>query len=126
MRIIFSKSGEHLPYILASAVWHYLQHSDKILNSTHDQEEIAKILAEQKIIKEVINPAVKNPVEGERFAVECEDAALINLLVRILQYYLDETKDILKTIEDPEITKRCLLDVEIIEKELITAIKIAG
>lgn len=126
MRIYYNKSMEHLPYILSSAVWHYLQASDRVLNSSRDEAEIETIKREMNVIREIINPAVKKPLEGEQFKIECEDAELTGLLVRILQHYLEETKDILRTIEDPTITERCLQDVDIIENQLITAIGVVS
>ncbi|MFZ3173216.1 MAG: hypothetical protein WA118_14720 [Carboxydocellales bacterium] len=122
MRIYFNKAMEHLPYILSSAVWHYLQAMDKLLNASQDEVEIEKLKREMKVIKEIINPAVKTPLEGEQFKIECQEVELSGLLVRILHHYLEETKDILRTIEDPTITKLCLQDVDIIENQLITAI----
>jgi len=126
MRIYYNKAMEHLPYILSSAVWHYLQASDRVLNSSRDEAKIETIKREMNVIKEIINPAVKKPLEGEQFRIECEDAELTGLLVRILQHYLEETKDILRTIEDPTITERCLQDVDIIENQLITAIGVVS
>lgn len=122
MRIYYNKSMEHLPYILSSAVWHYLQAADKILNTSRDEVEIETIKREMKVIREIINPAVKSPIESSQFKIECKEAELTGLLVRILQHYLEETKDILRTIEDPTITERCLQDMDIIENQLITAI----
>lgn len=126
MRIYYNKSMEHLPYILSSAVWHYLQAADRVLNCSRDDVEIETIKLEMNVIREIINPAVKKPFVGDQFKIECEDAELTGLLVRILQHYLEETKDILRTIEDPTITERCLQDVDIIENQLITAIGVVS
>lgn len=91
-----------------------------------DQHVVDKYLKIQKDINEIINPAVKNPILGEKFAIVCEDNYLNNLLVKILQHYLTETKTILRTIQDPIITEKCLEDVDIIQNRLIKAIKIAS
>lgn len=122
MEVYFKEEDEHLPYILSSAVWHYLQYIEKVLNSSNDNAIVQHYLMIQGLIKEqIINP-VKKPIPAHEFKVYCHSRDIAQLLIEILHHYLEETKDILKTIEDPIITKKCLEDMEIIEKQLITAI----
>ncbi len=122
--MLSSSTQEHLPYILASAVWHYLQSIEKILNTTRDSELVGKLMFEQKIIKEKINYAVKNPISSNQFLIDCESREINELLVKILNHYLEETKEILLTIENPVITEKCMDDVNSIETQLIKAIRV--
>jgi len=124
LKVYYSPPEEHLPYILASAVWHYMQSTEKILNTTHDSQLIGKLLHEHKIIKEKINYAVKNPILGDNFLIDCDNVELNQLLIRILNHYLEETKEILLTIENPLITEKCMNDISIIENQLIKAIRV--
>jgi len=126
MKVYFTKDEEHLPYILASGVWHYYQFTEKVINQKRDQRIVDNYLNVQKVIKEIIEPAVKNPILGDQFVIEIENGELSKTLGEILYHYLHETKDILRTIDDPIITEKCLEDVEIIENRLITAIKRAS
>ncbi|MHB8172508.1 MAG: hypothetical protein ACYDG6_13350, partial [Thermincolia bacterium] len=118
MKVLYSPTEEHLPYILASAVWHYLQSIEKTLNTTGDTELIGKLMYEHKFIKDKINYAVKNPIIGEGFFIDCESKEINQLLVKILNHYLEETKDILLSIENPVITEKCMTDVNVIETQL--------
>lgn len=122
MEVYFKQEDEHLPYILSSAVWHYLQYIDKVLNSSNDNEIVQHFLMIQRLIKEQIIDPVKKPIPAEEFKVHCHSRDIAQLLIEILHHYLEETKEILRTIEDPIITKKCLNDMEIIENQLITAI----
>lgn len=126
MKIYYGVNEDHLPYILASAVWHYLQYTEIVVNTSKDHEQVNLMLREQKIIKERISHAVKNPLTGEKFAIYCEEIELNQLLTKVLHHYLEETKDILRTIENPIITEKCLEDVDIIENQLIKAIRIVN
>jgi len=124
LQVFYTKDEEHLPYILASGVWHYYEMTQYVVNGKRDQNLVAKFLKIQQNINECINPAIKNPIIGEKFSIVCNTKTTYNLLVDILHHYLNETKGILRTIEDPIITQKCLEDVDIIENRLITAITV--
>ena len=124
MKVLYSPTEEHLPYILASAVWHYLQSIEKTLNTTRDTELVGKLMYEHKLIKDKINYCVKNPLIGEEFFIDCELKEINQLLVKILNHYLEETKDILLSIENPVITEKCMTDINAIENQLIKAIRV--
>lgn len=126
MKIYYGVNEDHLPYILASAVWHYLQYTEMVVNTSKDHEQVNLMLREQKIIKDRISNAVKHPLSGEQFAIYSEEVELNQLLTKVLHHYLEETKDILKTIKNPIITEKCLEDVAIIENQLIKAIQIVN
>lgn len=124
MKVIYKEDKEHLPYILYSAIWFYLQHTDELLNKTKDQELIDHYVKIQRIIKEKMLEGVKKPKAGEKFEIFCDNSDMAELLTEILHYYLEETNEVLRTIEDPEITKRCLKDMESIKNELLKGIAI--
>lgn len=122
MRLGITKDTEHLSYILSSAVWHYLQATEHTVNTSKDPSLVNEGLSEQKVIREKINPALKNPIETSEFVVEVYEDELNQFLQKILHHYLEETKEILRTIEDPTITQKCLEDVDVIENQIIKAI----
>lgn len=122
MKVVYKENEEHLPYILYSAIWFYLQHTEEILNKTKDQELIAHYVKIQRIIKEKMLEGIKSPKAGDKLEIHCDSSDIAELLTEILHYYLEETNDILRKIEDPEITKKCLHDMEDIKNELLKGI----
>jgi len=122
MKIYYRPDQEHLPYILSSAVWHYYQYTEGIVNTKQGEQIIMMFLKEQEIIKNKLLPALKNALPGERLEIHFDDKDTAGLLDKILHHYLDETRDILQTIEDPAITKKCMEDIDIIENQLFKAV----
>lgn len=122
MKMHYRPDQEHLAYILSSAVWHYYQYTEGIVNTKQGEQIIRMFLKEQDIIRNKLVPALKSPLPGDRLELCFNDKETAELLDKILHHYLDETRDILQTIEDPVITKKCMEDIDIIENELFKAI----
>lgn len=122
MKLYYLSDQEHLPYILSSAVWHYYQYTEGIVNTKQSEQIIRMFLREQDIIKNKFIPALKSPLPGDRLEIHFDDKETAALLDKILHHYLDETREILQTIEEPAITKKCMEDIDIIENELFKAV----
>lgn len=122
MKLYYPSDQEHLLYIFSSAVWHYYQYTEGIVNTKQGEQIIRMFLKEQDIIKNKFIPALKNPLPGDRLEIRFDDKDNVALLDKILHHYLDDTREILQTIEDPAITKKCMEDIDIIENELFKAV----
>lgn len=122
MKMYYRPDQEHLPYILSSAVWSYYQYTEGIVNTKQGEQIVRRFLQEQDIIRNEFIPAFKNPLPGDRLEIHFDDKETAVLLDKILHHYLDETRDILQTIADPAITKKCMADIDIIENELFKAV----
>ena len=122
MKVFYDPDDELLPSILQSVIWSYKQYIDNKLNQIGIPEEVAGLLDVKKVIREVIDPALKDPMAGNQFKIICNDDAVRDLLVGMLIHYLVETKEIIRTIKDAKIMARCMRDNDVIEDQILSAI----
>ena len=145
MKITYSPDSEHLLDVFSSAVWHYRQYTEEIINSAcpvgsadslgstgsscfgrwpenGDWNYIDLLLSERKIINEVVKGAVENPIPGDGFKIICKNCYENFLVRQVLEHYLAETINILNNINEPLISGKCREDVEIIQKYIMHAV----